>query len=56
MQLQSSGGSVLASATTTTSNESITYEGLSPGTYYIRVYGSGTGSCNSYSLSASATV
>lgn len=49
MQLLNSSGGVLASSTSTTSNESITRT-LNAGTYYVRVYGSGTGSCNNYSL------
>ena len=49
LQLLNASGSVLASSTSTTSNESITRT-LTAGTYYVRVYGSGTGSCNNYSL------
>ncbi|MFK8014731.1 MAG: pre-peptidase C-terminal domain-containing protein [Gammaproteobacteria bacterium] len=49
LQLLNSSGSVLASSSSTTSNESITRT-LNAGTYYVRVYGSGTGSCNNYTL------
>jgi len=50
LELLSSGGAVLASSRSTTSNESITAT-AGPGTFLVRVYGSGVGSCNRYSLS-----
>lgn len=50
LELLSSGGSLLASSRSTTNDESITAS-LGAGTYYVRVYGSGGGSCNKYSLS-----
>lgn len=49
LDLLSSGGSLLASSRSTTDNEAITTT-AGPGTYYVRVYGSGAGSCNRYSL------
>ncbi len=55
LRLLNSSGTTLASSLSTTNNESITYNVTSAagGTYYIRVYGWGSGSCNKYSLTAS---
>ena len=49
LELLSSGGALLASSKSTTDDEAITTT-AGPGTYYVRVYGSGAGSCNHYSL------
>lgn len=49
LDLRNSSGTVLQSSTSTTNNESITRT-LTAGTYYARVYGSGGGSCNKYSM------
>ncbi len=51
LRLLNSVGSTLSSSLSTTDNESITRH-IQPGTYFIRSYGVGTGSCNKYSLSA----
>jgi hypothetical protein len=53
LQLQSSTGTVLASSASTTNNESIAYNVAAGGTYYARVFGNGSGSCNKYSMNAS---
>ncbi|MGH9332301.1 MAG: pre-peptidase C-terminal domain-containing protein, partial [Vicinamibacteria bacterium] len=52
MQLLNSVGTVLATSASTTNNESINFNIGSAGTYYIRVYGNGSGSCNKYTLNA----
>ena len=54
MDLRNSSNAVLQASTSTGNSESITRE-LSPGTYYVRVYGFGSGSCNRYSIVANAT-
>ena len=49
LQLQDSVGTVLAGSASTTDNEKL--EKIVPaGTYYLRVYGWGTGNCNRYLL------
>ena len=53
--LLNSSAAVLAFSTGTTNSESIIRD-LAAGTYYIRVYGFGAGSCNRYAMSVSATV
>ena len=55
LRLLNSAGTTLASSLSTTNNESINYQVPAGGTYYIRVYGNGSGSCNKYSLTASFT-
>ena len=50
MSLYNSAGSYVTGSFSTTSNESLYIGGLAAGTYYIRVFGSGTGSCNKYAL------
>ena len=48
--LYNSSGSLITSSTSATNDEYISrYMGLG-GTYYVRVYGSGSGSCNRYDL------
>jgi hypothetical protein len=49
LSLLNSAGSILASSSSTTNNESI-FRHIDAGTYYVRVYGYGVGSCNRYSL------
>ncbi len=49
LALYSSGGSLLASSLSTTNDESLSYH-AQPGTYYVRVWGTGTGSCNHYDI------
>ncbi len=53
LQLQNSVGTVVASSAGTTNTESINFNVSAAGTYYVRVYGSGAGSCNKYSLNVS---
>ncbi len=55
LQLLDAGGVVLQSAASTTDNESIT-RALSPGVYYVRVFGFGEGSCNNYALDIAQAV
>ncbi len=49
LQLLNSAGTVLQTSAGVVNNESITRV-VTAGTYYARVYGTGTGSCNRYSL------
>jgi hypothetical protein len=49
LALLNSAGTTLASSTSTTNNESIVRH-VGTGTYYVRVYGFGNGSCNRYTL------
>jgi hypothetical protein len=53
MQLLNNAGTVIASSTGVTNSETISTS-VAAGTYYLRVYGYGGGSCNRYSISASA--
>jgi hypothetical protein len=53
MQLRNSANVVVASSTGVTNSETIVYDATA-GTYYLRVYGFGAGSCNRYSINASA--
>jgi CARDB/Bacterial pre-peptidase C-terminal domain len=50
LQLQNSVGTVVASSAGTGNSESINFNVGAAGTYYVRVYGNGAGSCNKYSL------
>ena len=54
MDLRNSSNTVLQASTSTSNAETINRT-LAPGTYYVRVYGFGAGSCNRYSMTASAT-
>lgn len=54
MDLRNNSNTVLASSTSTGNSETITHD-LTPGTYYVRVYGFGGGSCNRYSLTGTST-
>ena len=49
MELQNASGSTQASSTTSNDNEIIAGV-LAPGTYHLKVYGDGAGSCNRYNL------
>lgn len=49
MELQNASGTTEATSTTSTDNETIARV-LSPGTYHLKVYGDGAGSCNRYNL------
>lgn len=53
MDLRNSSNTVLAASTSTTNSEAITRD-LTAGTYYVRVYGFGSGSCNRYSLTGTS--
>jgi hypothetical protein len=53
MQLLNSVGTVVASSTGTTNSETINFNVAAAGTYNLRVYGFGAGSCNRYSLNLS---
>jgi hypothetical protein len=55
MDLRDSGNVVIASSTSTSNSETIVRD-LAVGTYYLRVYGFSTGSCNRYSLSGSGVL
>jgi hypothetical protein len=55
LQLLNSGTVVLQSSTGTTNSETIVRD-LAAGTYYVRAYGFSGGSCNRYSISASAVL
>ncbi len=50
IQLLNSVGGVVASSGGTGNSESINFNVSAAGTYYLRVYGFGSGSCNRYSL------
>jgi hypothetical protein len=54
IQLQNGFGAVLASSSTSDDSELI-MEVLDAGTYYLRVFGDGSGSCNRYELLALAS-
>lgn len=54
VQLLSSSGTVLASSTSTSNDESITHN-VAAGAYFVRVYGFGSGSCNPYALDLDLT-
>jgi hypothetical protein len=54
LQLLNSAGGVVASSTGVSNSESLTAT-VAGGTYYLRVYGYGAGSCNQYSINASST-
>ena len=51
VELQDSNGIVLASSVTSNDNEVI-QQVLDAGTYFVRVYGDGAGSCNRYGMMA----
>ncbi len=53
LQLQDSVGAVVASSAGTGNSESINFDITAAGTYYVRVFGNGAGSCNKYSLNVS---
>jgi Calx-beta domain-containing protein/pre-peptidase len=55
IDLRNGSDVVLQSSTSTTNTESLVRD-LEPGTYYIRVYGFGAGSCNRYAMTANATL
>jgi hypothetical protein len=55
LQLLNSGGSVIAASASTGSSESIAVD-VAAGSYTIRVHGNGTGACNRYTITASATL
>jgi hypothetical protein len=50
LQLQNSVGTVLAGSAGTGNTESIHFDVSGAGTYYVRAFGNGSGSCNRYSL------
>lgn len=50
VSLLDSSGTAIASSASTSNNESI-QRSVAAGTYYVQVYGFGSGSCNRYSLS-----
>ncbi len=54
LQLLNSAGTVIASSTGVSNSESIS-RWVGAGTYYLRVYGYSTGSCNRYTINATAT-
>jgi len=54
MDLRNSGNTVLQSSTSTSNSETIN-RNLAAGTYYVRVFGFGGGSCNRYSMTVTAT-
>lgn len=53
LDLRDPADTVLAASTSSGNSEQITRE-LVKGTYYVRVYGNSTGSCNRYSLAATS--
>jgi hypothetical protein len=53
LQLLNSVGAVLATSAGFGNTESINFDVAAAGTYYVRAYGNGSGSCNKYSLNVS---
>lgn len=56
LELLDNAGTTIAESWSAGDNEGITYSGLTPGNYYIRVYGVGGGSCNEYALRVSQSI
>ena len=56
IELLDDGGNFVRSSATTSNEETITVESISPGDYYLRVYGYDDAVSSSYSIGASITV